>query len=235
MKWGCGRENPLWYVKERRSAEVNKHFPPPCQRGSSVQGMRKGKSGRREGQQLFAGLDIDGETGMTWRDFEVNSTTVENKATRQMEQMKPQSLHPHPPPGRGQAVPFQGCQDVISQNIEAEPGGIGKEPFAGQGPRGQVVLEHIEDLLHRPTALSLPTQKPLSLPIPQVGDHRKMMVAMTILEKLCLGGTNANSQIPIRLHSFFARRAGGNKLEFRPFLPPFHPTGRRGGRSCLNC
>ncbi len=136
--------------------------------------------------------------------FQINSTAMENKATRQMEQMKPQSLQPHLPPGGWQTVPFHRGDDVIRQNIETEPSGVGEEPFARQNPRGQVILKDIEDFLYRTTAFSLPTQKSLSLPIPQVGDDRKVVIAMTIVEELGLLGTKANGQVPIGLHSSLA-------------------------------
>jgi len=71
------------------------------------------------------------KTGMTFGDFQQDLTPMNNDSTRHVQQMKPQSLQPGGPPRTGQTLSFHHREDIVGQDIQAKPSGIGKEPFAG--------------------------------------------------------------------------------------------------------
>src|SRR5512136_2792497 len=113
---------------------------------------------------------------MTFGDFQVDSTSMNNEPTGYMQQMKPQSLQPSSPPRTGQALSFHDREDVVGQHIQAEPSGIGKETFTGDTAARQVIFQNVNHFLYRPASLPLPAQQPFPLPAPHIGDHGKVVV-----------------------------------------------------------
>lgn len=116
-------------------------------------------SGGRKDQQPFTRFLIERKTGMTFGDFQVDSTSMDNETTCHVQQMKAQSLEPSRPPRTGQALSFHDREDVVGQHIQAEPSGIGKESFTGHAAARQIIFQNVNDFLYGPAPLPLPAQQ----------------------------------------------------------------------------
>ena len=185
---------------------------------------RKLESGGRKEQELLSRFLINRKTGMTLGNLQVDSTPMNNDPTRHVQQMKPQRLQPSRPPRTRQTLSFHHCQDIVSQNIQTKPSGIGKEPFTRHTAHGQIILQNIDDFLHSPTPLPLPTQKSLPIPTPHIGNDGKVMIPIPIGKQISLSRPKADGQIAVRLHALLDRRLRGHKLHLGPFFSPDDPT-----------
>jgi hypothetical protein len=72
---------------------------------------------------------------------------MNNDPSRQVQQMKAQCLQSSHPPKLGQTLSLHHRKDIISQNIQTKPSGVGKEAPTRQASTRQIILQHLEDLL----------------------------------------------------------------------------------------
>ena len=104
---------------------------------------RKGNgSGGRKEEKLFSCLLVHGETGMIPRQFQIETASMNDHSGRQAQQMEPKRFEPGSPPNRGQTLPFHHRKDVVSQNIQPKPSGIGEEPLTRHTAHRQYSSRH---------------------------------------------------------------------------------------------
>lgn len=132
-----------------------------------------------------------------------------DQPARHGEYEKPQPFGPRGQQVRREGQTLEGGQYIVGEQHQAQPGGIRAEAPTRQDAPGQLVLDHIMHMFNRAGLLPMPLEQPCPVPLPQVGEDRKMLDGCAIGEVLALAGAHADREGAQRLGvPLFARVAG---------------------------
>src|SRR5208283_2195673 len=123
-----GGEKPFGIHEKGLKGDWKNSSPFLPQEGFFQEDFRRSRleSGGRKEPELLSRFLINRKTGMPLGNLLVDSTPMNNDSARHVQQMKTQRLQPSGPPGTRQTLSFHHRQDIVGQNIQAKPGGIGK-------------------------------------------------------------------------------------------------------------